>query len=180
MGGWKEWAQLQVFSYRFVLLIGKLTQVLGPPSPPVQTLVPTSASESHPPQGTKGWCFQRLPVHAAAGCSVLGILCKRWPRAGLEVHSDTGIFLLNETRGHCSPPIHSLVIGKSGMVAHTHDPSTWEVEARGSEFKASLGYMRPSQNRQTYSPAGEQTTGTMSQTQLNTQLPVQGEARITV
>lgn len=113
-----------------------------PSFPPVQIPVPTALLSHCPPQGTKGWSFQRLPVHAAAGCSVLGVLCKRWPRAGLEVHSDTGIFLLSETREHCLPPTHSqaaeTATGREGEprtgVNTPQDPSTWEVEAIRSEF----------------------------------------------
>lgn len=36
---------------------------------------------------------------------MLGVLCKRWPRAGLEVHSDTGIFLAPEERLSSRPTI---------------------------------------------------------------------------
>lgn len=60
--------------------------------------------------------------------------------------------------GCTEPLVPYQVLCRPDVVAHTSNPSTWEVQTEGSEvhlnlqlhnqFRASLGYMRPVLNKQ--------------------------------
>lgn len=122
------------------LLTGKLTQVLGPPSPPVQTLVPTSAPESLPHKAQRVGASEGSPFtrQQDAQCWVFCANSGREQDSRFTQTLGSSCSTKQESTVYHQPTAKlQTQLGGWGprMVGNTsHNPRTWEVEAGGSEF----------------------------------------------